>query len=336
MKVTLLFILIPVLCFAEFVEIVDRQGRSIAAELVNLEMGEITFMKKDGVRYTVPLAILSDKSRDLIQNTFSKQNQFSEKISTNDSISPASDEREYSIEGLRISFGQIKSEMVNLKIRYNDRSIWEKSILSEDLGRDIVFSAVTDFSEVPKKGYSNDQVIFLFISAEGYAPQWHRLIKDGNSLSLEEKVKLYHKKYAVIEYEYYAGNERSFSGREPTHKGVAAVEHWGSIPGFESDWQIWQGGEDDLWGDNLLLDFHRGNRENGAIKTRLSFKKMKKAPADGYINYGTCGESSMEIRKGDRFFSRITGHTESTRGYGKIWIKDIVEQVPPGMEVFGK
>lgn len=240
----------------------------------------------------------------------------------------------YILEGFRIRFDHIKPEQVTLKIEYNYRSIWEKSVMSDDVNSDIAFSADTNFSEEPKKGYSGDDSIYLYISAEGYAPQWHRLIHEGNSLELEDRVTLHQKKYAIIEYEYYAGDERDMSQREPTHKGIAAVGHWGSIPGFGSDWQVWQGDEDDLWGDHLYLEHHRGNQENGIVDTNTPFDRMEEAPKDGYIHHGVCGVSSIEMRKGDRFYSRVTGHTQSTRGYGKIWIKDIVDQLPPEIEVF--
>jgi len=87
-------------------------------------------------------------------------------------------------------------------------------------------------------------------------------------------------------------------------------------------------------GEAILLEHHRGNDENGMSRaTSRDFDKMLVAPEDDYVNHGCCGRSSIAAKVGKSYFSRVTGHTESTRGYGKIHIKDVVLEVPEGIEI---
>jgi len=253
-------------------------------------------------------------------------------ISAGEEVAP----KEYSIEPFNITLDGAGEEQLRLSLEYNYRTIWEGVSLAP--GQiSLCITANTDFAESPSDGYAEDECIYIYIRSEHYATQWHLLrLKDG-ALSLDGSphIELYRKRYAIIEYEYYAGDDRSFDGRTPTHSGIAAVGHWGELPGFGSDWQIWQGRLwGGLWGKTLLLEHHRGNKENGMIEERTAeFTNMVKAPDSGYVHFGGCGVSSEAVAVGKRYYCRVTGHTKSTRGYGKLHIRDVCDTPPDDMKI---
>ena len=250
--------------------------------------------------------------------------------------SATSDEKGYRIARFSIGFVPPGAEAVRLSVEYNNRTVWEDTVLAPG-EYELLVKPDTNFQEDPPPGYSRNDHIYLYLRSANYAAQWHTLERDGRELRFTDssRLKMYRKKYAVIEYEFYQGDDSNFEGRTPTYAGTAAVGHWGNLPGFNQDWQIWQGSVDDgLWGDTLLLEFHRGTPENGMIESANEYEKMTKAPKSGYMHYGGCGTPSKAAVAGKSYYCRIVGHTESTRGYGKIRIREICDKPPQSMDVF--
>lgn len=306
----------------------DLKGRTFEGELV-ASTGSSVQIKRLGDQqvFSIPLATLSPQDRAYIAQFKSAQ------------IAGPADAaiRNYRLGKFTITTADAKPQELQLRIRYNNRDVWTGAANARD-AVDLHIGADTDFNEEPRKGYAKSDNIYLYIESKDYAPQWHLLERAGNSLGLQDTgpIKLHRQKYVIIEYAFYAGDETNFAGREPLRVGVAAVGHWGKLPGFSHDWQVWQGSEKpgSLWGDTPLLQFHRGTSENGLVKASATrFDQLKKAPTSGYIHYGACGAPKLAARAGDYFYCRIVGHTESTRGYGKIHIREITETVPQGIEV---
>lgn len=243
----------------------------------------------------------------------------------------------YQIEPFSIDLDSPEPAQVQLSVEYNNRTLWEGA--ADAPGKaEIQVALDTDFQEDPKPGHARSDRIYLYLRSGDYASQWHTLKRKGRSLVFTDspRLKMYRKKYALIEYAFYQGDDPSFEGRSPTYSGIAAVGHWGSLPGFNHDWQVWQGGRDGgLWGDTLRLEFHRGTSENGMIETSEEYEDMTRAPGSGYRHYGGCGTPSKAAEAGKSYYCRIVGHTERTRGYGKIRIIEITATPPEGMEVLG-
>ncbi len=302
----------------------DQTGRTFEGELIA------------STATTVQIRRLSDQQVfSLPLNTLSPQDQvFIAQSKPAESEAPSPPRPNYRLGRFTITTADAKAEELQLRLKYNNRDLWKGSATSGSV-IDLPISVDTNFNEEPKKGYARSGSIYLYIESKNYATQSHVLKKTGGKLSLQttEPIKLHRKKYVIIEYAFYPGDEPDFTGREPLHSGVAAVGHWGALPGFGPDWKVWQGtAQTGHWGDTLLLDFHRGASENGFIKAAAShFGQMQTAPRSGYIHHGACGAPKLVAKAGSFYYCRVVGHTESMRGYGKLHIKEITGTVPEGM-----
>lgn len=230
-----------------------------------------------------------------------------------------------------------REQSVKLGVEYCGRRVWTGTAPSPGTVR-VPLEAATDFNAPPRRGYPAPERIFLYVESDACAGQWHYLRKDGEVLVPERPgpIQLRKRKYAVVEYAFYQGDDPRFEGREPTFSGVAAVGHWGALPGFEHDTLFWMGGRDgQLWGDELQLHFHRISQGNGAIDAgEVSLAAMTGAPEDGYEHYQTKGRNTGELRVGHGYYFRIYGHMESLRGYGKMYVREVTETVPKGLPLF--
>ncbi len=296
----------------------DTAGRSFSGGLISVQDGTASIRRESDQRiFDVPLDTLSEADRTYIQANYKEPN--------------------YHLQDISIALDGTGKEDIDLRIEYNHRTVWEGSTQAPG-PVDLDIYADTNFNEEPKRGYAKNDRIYLYFQTPNYAAQWHQLELNGDKLKLKDnsRIRLHKKKYAIIEYAFYQGDNPDFTNREPTYSGVAAVGHWGTLPGFRHDWQLWQGDveQSELWGKTLLLEHHRGNNENGMTEARgTDFSRLNHAPEEGYTHFGSCGEPSLEAKNGKSYYCRVTGHTNSTRGYGKIHIKDIVDQPPAGMEV---
>lgn len=226
---------------------------------------------------------------------------------------------------------RIEKTSIHLYLKNDSKIIWEKEVEVPD-------NFELDFSQVSL--VNEDKGVLLYFKSDYYASQWKRLEKINGTFKFKKgdnKVKLFRKKYAIIEYEFYQGENRNFKDREPTAKGVVAVSHWGQLPHFGSDWQIWQGSmKKNIFGNVLLLQNHR-------LDTNLGFSKpmskkledLNKAPEKGYSSGGNCGvKIPAKINKS--YYCRNSGYNEEDKGYGKIYIRDILFEVPEGMKILGR
>ena len=247
----------------------------------------------------------------------------------------APDSKNYGIEKFSIELDPPGKEEVRISVEYNNERYYDGTFAAPG-DVELTVEADTDFNDPQQPGHSSPERIYLYLRSTNYAAQWHTLRREGRTLKFanDANLTMYRKKYAAIEYEFYQGDDPDFEGRAPTYSGIAAVGHWGRLPGFTHDWQIWQGSVGDgLWGDTLLLEFHRGTDENGMIESTDEYERMTRAPEGGYVHYGGCGAPSVAATAGKSYYCRIVGHTKSTRGYGKIRIRDICEKPPEGMDV---
>src|SRR6185295_803947 len=98
----------------------------------------------------------------------------------------------------------------------------------------------------------------------------------------EAKVQLFRKRYVVLRYAFNTSGRPELSGAG-IKEGRVAVAHWGSLPYFGQDWQVWQKGSgDNMFGDTPYLDFHRFSDGFGfASATKgVAFDDLKQAPAN--------------------------------------------------------
>lgn len=310
----------------------DQQGRTFEGDWIELAGDEVRIMRSSDRRiFNVPVDRLSGTDKEYILKTAGAESQ----PSGNDDDLPK--KASFKLERFEVSLENGKPESIRMYLKYNYRTVWEgRADVPGEV--DLRLNADTDFLEEPREGSVRDDAIYLYIESEAHATQWHRLQRSGDTLVFSKPtgIRLYKKRFAIVEYAFYQGDDPDFAGRTPTHAGVAAVGHWGRLPGFRHDWQIWQGSlHGEPWGNTLLLEHHRGNSENGMHRVGTEpFDRMLKAPRQGYRHHGACGEPSRAARIGETYYSRVTGHADSTRGYGKILIRDIVETVPNDIPVF--
>jgi hypothetical protein len=307
----------------------DRQGRTFVGELIEMEGAEAKIRRSgDEASFVVRVESLSDADQAYLLRRMVLEQPAEEDTegATN----------EFRVERFRVTVEGGHPTQVRLWVRYNHRIVWEGTA-SVPGQVDLTIHADTDFNEEPRPGSVADETIYLYISSDTYASQWHRLQRSGGRLVFrdDKNIRLYRKKYVIVEYAFFQGDDPEFAGRTPTFSGVAAVGHWGSLPGFRSDWQVWQGSSSGgRWGNEILLQHHRGTESNGFRPApRQSFDRMLQAPRSGYQSFGTGPQPHQMARKGEAYYSRVSGHSESTSGYGKIFIRDIVETVPAGVEV---
>jgi len=220
----------------------NTQGQSFEGDIIEFDSKTAKIKRSTDQRvFSISINDLSEPDREYINGASQ------EKIQEIESAS-----NQYQIDKLFIKLEdpQSKKENIRLYVKYNNKTIWEGTTEAPGTA-ELLINVATDFDEEPPKGRARNSPIYLYIESDNYATQWHMLEKSGNQLNFrnDSRIKLYRKKYVIIEYEYYKGDDNDFSGREPTYKGIAAIGHWGSLPGFNSDWQIWQGSvHGGLWG----------------------------------------------------------------------------------------
>ena len=172
---------------------------------------------------------------------------------------------------------------------------------------------------------------FIFFSSPGYAAQWQGLtIKQEKSEPETMSVKLFRKRYVVLRYVFNTSHGREFSGNN-IKEGRAAVGHWGSLPYFQQDWQIWQKSSgDDLFGDTVCLDFHRFSKGFGfaTVTNGIAFDDVKEAPTQAEYK---C--RSMKAENGLMLLCRVEGDRKAGLGYGKVFVEDVTETPPKGIQV---
>ena len=186
-------------------------------------------------------------------------------------------------------------------------------------------SAEMELSGVPDGDY------FVFFSSPGYAAQWQTLtVKEGKAEPDKIKAKLFRKRYVVLRYAFNTSGSREFSGKGVT-EGRAAVAHWGSLPYFQQDWQIWQKSSgEDMFGDTPFLDFHRYSDGFGFAKVPkgIAFEDLKEAPTKTEYK---C--ESVKAEKGLTLFCRVEADRKDGLGYGKVVVEDVTETPPAGVKV---
>ena len=150
-------------------------------------------------------------------------------------------------------------------------------------------------------------------------------------------VNLFRWRYLVLRYIFNTSHGRDFSDTKAIKEGRAAVSHWGNLPYFREDWQVWQGSiGTDRAGDTLFLAIHRPVHGFGFAKAPegIAFDDLKEVPADAEFK-----NQDLKTEKGMTLFCRVRGnadHGQDGLGYGKLVIEDITETPPPGVEVIGR
>ena len=176
---------------------------------------------------------------------------------------------------------------------------------------------------------------FVYFSSPGFAAQWQSLtVKEGKGDPAKMNVKLFRKRYVVLRYAFNTSGGRKLSGAN-IKEGRAAVAHWGSLPYFQQDWQIWQrSSEDDIFGDTMFgdtpfLDFHRYSTGFGFTNAPkgVPFEDLKEAPANAEYK---C--ESTKAEKGLTLFCRVEADRKDGLGYGKVLVEDVTETPPAGVK----
>jgi hypothetical protein len=182
-----------------------------------------------------------------------------------------------------------------------------------------------------------DGTYTVYFFSLGYANQWQQVTLDTQTKEpVELKAQLARTRYAVIRYAYNASGGRELSGTNIV-EGRAAVAHWGALPFFSVDWQMWQKADGTnaargLFGDTLFLNFHRHVRGFGFLGAPkgIAFDQLKEAPASDKYR-----DENFKAAKGLTLFCRINGDRPEGRGYGKIVVEEITETPPVGIKISG-
>jgi hypothetical protein len=93
-----------------------------------------------------------------------------------------------------------------------------------------------DFSGLETNTY------YLFLSSTGYAARWVAVNIQDNAVSLiptNANITLYRKRYVTIRYAVNTAGNRQLYGAN-VEEGVCVASHWGMVPHFGGDWQVWQ------------------------------------------------------------------------------------------------
>jgi len=190
-------------------------------------------------------------------------------------------------------------------------------------------SAEAEVSALPDGDY------FVFFSAPGYAAQWKAMaVKQGKAEPNELKVQLFRKRYVVLHYVFNTSGGRGFTNDFALDEGRAAVAHWGGLPYFNRDWQIWQRSSGaDPFGDTPFLEYHRMFPGFGFAPAPegVAFADLKEAPADAQYK---C--QSIKAEKGLTLYCRVMGNAgmrDNGLGYGKVVVEEVTETPPPGITV---
>jgi hypothetical protein len=111
-------------------------------------------------------------------------------------------------------------------------------------------------------------------------------------------------------------------------EGRCAVTHWGMVPHFGGDWQVWQKTERELFGAEPWLDFHRYGPSFGfaPVPAGASFEGLNEAPQDD--QYQT---RSVPATPGLLLFCRVHGNGPQDRCYGKLLVEGVTETPPAGV-----
>lgn len=189
---------------------------------------------------------------------------------------------------------------------------------------------LTGSTNVPLSGIPDGDYL-VFLSSPGYAAQWQTLtLKQEKAKPDTIKGKLFRKRYVILRYVFNTSGSREFSGKD-IKEGRAAVGHWGGLPYFQQDWQIWQKSSgDEMFGETAYLDFHRFSDGFGFAKVPkgVAFDDLKDAPAQAEY---TCRSTKAE--KGLILFCRVEADRKEGLGYGKVVVEDVTETPPPGVKV---
>jgi hypothetical protein len=187
--------------------------------------------------------------------------------------------------------------------------------------------ALLDFSGIETNIY------YLWLSSPGYASQWVSVHVADDAVSLipaNTDITLYRKRYVVIRYAVNTAGNRQLQGAD-VEEGRCAASHWGILPHFGADWQVWQRqSRNGFFGTEPWLEFHRQGPAFGflGVPEGASFESLNEAPETN--QYKT---ESVRATKGLLLYCRVSGNTHRENCYGKILVEDITETPPPGVRV---
>jgi hypothetical protein len=170
---------------------------------------------------------------------------------------------------------------------------------------------------------------YIYLEAEGYAKQWRKInVTNGVPTPNLVNVTLYQKRYVVMSYAFnLLGSTNVTPGSVGVETGRYAVAHWGTLPHFGEDWQVWQRSSSSLWGPTPYLDWHSYGASNGFIASAVPFDEITEVPAEGYSTFEPRADPGLVL------LCRIYTDTPSRAGYGKILVENVFTNPPPGIEV---
>ena len=169
-----------------------------------------------------------------------------------------------------------------------------------------------------------DGTFEIFVDAAGFAGQWFRVqIADGVVSPASATVTLYAKRWVTIRYAFNRNGPDLSPDVAPPKR--ATLTHWGHLPNFGEDWQVWQGRVEpySMFGPDLQLEFHR-IADGYGFATPASgeaFDDLLTAPTDP----AAYGQKRQVAVPGLTLLCRVLGNSPvgGQSGYGKIVIESV-------------
>ena len=174
----------------------------------------------------------------------------------------------------------------------------------------------------------------LYVVADGHAAQWRRVrIENGQIVhGARHDVTLHPAKFVTVRWAFNVAGKPELTGADVV-TGRTALTHFGRLPYFGMDWQLWQVDRprQSGFGDVPMLEFHRVSPNMGfqAAPDGATFDGLTAAPSDGYE------PKSIEATPGLLLLCRVEGNSAKPgdRGYGKIVVESVSTTRPAGVEV---
>ena len=176
---------------------------------------------------------------------------------------------------------------------------------------------------------------YLRFEAPGFASQWRNFEITGAGAMVpqdfDSHVTLLRNRYAVLSYVFNPTGSRTLTG-EGCLTGRVAVGHWGKLPGFGEDWQVWQGSKEgkNFFGSGLTFEFFRFAKGFGCAlaPSGSAFDDAREAPENSAYNCAI-----VVVEPGQLLYFRVNGNTGNGIGYGKVHVDEITETPDASLEI---
>ncbi|HSV16404.1 MAG TPA: hypothetical protein VLI90_19225, partial [Tepidisphaeraceae bacterium] len=199
---------------------------------------------------------------------------------------------------------------------------------------------IGDIAEVGQGENTIDTSVFgdgkhyLYIGADGFIEQWLRInIDHGQVAPASASITMFRTRYVVLRYAF------NTKGRELTGPNVKtgrmALTHFGMLPYFGEDWQVWQAESERGFGFGTIpvLAHHRVAEQYGFAPAPdgAKFDDLNTAPTEAAYHPKT-----YLAEPGLILFCRVLGNRArppEQLGYGKVMVEDVTLTKPANVPV---